>query len=418
MKSHFFLLPLLALAPVAASAQIKPTTAPPISVAPAAKILLDQATATYQGAKGIRFHLSVNENKIQRDNVVSFQKPNLLRVETSSASNSGRPSLVVFDGKSRFSVQGKTFGRQPVPAQIPVSESLGTVLNSGTGYLIVAMMEGRSPVVEIQNLLARNPKDVRMVVTLANPALIGGDVLRGVKIQLLPRAAKAGQGEASDIGLWFGADGLLRRVSTHDVTSGRTFISVEQISEQQLDPAFAPDTFKFNATGLQPDGRDTPPNKPAIAQPPAPDEDIYWDPRLKVGTQPFDFSANALDGTAITPAQYKGKVLLMDFWATWCGPCVASLPELQATYKKYHAQGLEVVGVSLDRQQSDLTTFIAARKMAWPQVFNPAQKTSVAKTYGVKAIPFFLIIGRNGKIAAVNPRDDLEGAVKKALAAS
>ena len=107
--------------------------------------------------------------------------------------------------------------------------------------------------------------------------------------------------------------------------------------------------------------------------------------------------------------------MLLDFWATWCPPCVAEMPNVQAVYEKYHAQGLEVVSVPLDRDLAALQGFVASRKIAWPQIFD--DKGAMAKIYGVRAIPFALLVGRDGKIAAVNVRgDDLEIAVKAALA--
>lgn len=183
-------------------------------------------------------------------------------------------------------------------------------------------------------------------------------------------------------------------------------ISRERVFNQQLNPTFPPDTFKFDPTGL------------TLASEPKPEQEPdYFDKRLVVGAQPFAFSAKALNGQTISPANYKGKVLLMDFWATWCGPCVASLPELQAAYKKYHAQGLEVVGISLDQDKSALTSFVKTNKMPWPQVFDgQGWKSAVPGVYGVRAIPFLLIVGRDGKIAAVNPRGKIDSAVKAALA--
>ena len=107
-------------------------------------------------------------------------------------------------------------------------------------------------------------------------------------------------------------------------------------------------------------------------------------------------------------------MLLLDFWATWCPPCVAEMPNLKEAYDKYHAQGLEIVGVSLDRDRAALQSFVKSRKLAWPQIFD--DKGAMAKIYGVRAIPFALLVGRDGKIAAVNLRgDDLEAAVKAAL---
>jgi peroxiredoxin len=97
---------------------------------------------------------------------------------------------------------------------------------------------------------------------------------------------------------------------------------------------------------------------------------------------------------------------------------VAELPNVVAAYNKFHAQGFDVLGVSLDRpgDEAKLRQFVRDKKMPWRQIY--AGGEGIARTYGVQAIPFTLLIGRDGRIAGVNLRgDDLEPAVKAALAA-
>ena len=147
----------------------------------------------------------------------------------------------------------------------------------------------------------------------------------------------------------------------------------------------------------------------------AADADIYWDASLVVGAQPPALTEQTLDAKPLSLADYKGKIVLLDFWATWCPPCRAEIPNLKANYEKYHAKGFDVVGVSLDRGDAELRKYIADNAMPWPQLFDA--KHPDAKTYGVQAIPFSLLIGKDGKIAAVNPRgEELEPAIKAALA--
>ncbi len=413
MKTHLLLLPLLVTAPVTALAQANTSSqaAPRVSIDPAGRALLDEATARYAAASGVRFDVSYNQGQTSIQSRVSFQKPNLLRVENTLSTRYDPTKACTFtlsDGRILYHVKDKTFERQGLPTK---KDQLWTVsLNNVTGFLMPVMLAGRSPLAAMEDLLKKAPfYNPRMILASTSETLVEGELLRGVKINLsFDAPSNHSPAPSTEIYFWFGADHLLRRVQMRDMSSGHDVLSREIISAQTLSPAFAPDTFQFNATGL----------RPTASQTENPDEQIYWDKRLQVGTQPFAFSTKSLDGQTISPANFKGKVLLLDFWATWCGPCVASLPDLQAAYKKYHAQGLEVVGISLDHDQSDLTSFIAARKMAWPQVFDSkAQGVRVSKIYGVQAIPFFLVIGRDGKIAAVNPRDDLDGAVKRALAA-
>ena len=160
------------------------------------------------------------------------------------------------------------------------------------------------------------------------------------------------------------------------------------------------------------------PGAVAVAYTP-PKPPVYFDPALKVGMEPFSLTGNDLAGKAVSLSEYKGKVLLLDFWATWCGPCVAELPNVQEAYKKYHEKGFEIVGISLDRatDKAKLETFIHEKGMPWRQIYDGKYWQSVnAVKYGVRAIPFTLLIGKSGKIAAVGARGEaLAPAIEAAL---
>jgi thiol-disulfide isomerase/thioredoxin len=138
---------------------------------------------------------------------------------------------------------------------------------------------------------------------------------------------------------------------------------------------------------------------------------------LAVGTPFPDFEEKDIDGKPLSISALKGKVVLVDFWATWCGPCVAELPNVLATYKKYHDKGLAIVGISLDQDKATLTSFIKERGMTWPQYFDGlVWSNKLAEKYGITSIPMTYLLGRDGKIIGENLRGDALGeAVGKAL---
>jgi len=131
----------------------------------------------------------------------------------------------------------------------------------------------------------------------------------------------------------------------------------------------------------------------------------------------MELAFTSLSGEEIDLAAMKDKVVLVDFWATWCGPCIAELPHLLDTYEKYHEKGFEIIGISLDDNQQTLETFIEERGMTWPQYFDGlGWGNELAQRFGIRGIPATFLVGKDGKIVASNLRgEELERQVAAGL---
>lgn len=128
---------------------------------------------------------------------------------------------------------------------------------------------------------------------------------------------------------------------------------------------------------------------------------------LRVRSVAPEIALPRLDGKVLTLSSLKGSLVLVDFWATWCAPCVQEQPELKKMYRKYDkevkAGKFEILGVSLDRKKENWEKGIARLKITWPQVSDLKYWSSpVADAYGVEGLPFNVLVDGDGKIAAIN----------------
>jgi len=138
--------------------------------------------------------------------------------------------------------------------------------------------------------------------------------------------------------------------------------------------------------------------------------------RQGILNKPLDIKFTDLDGKQIDLAKMKGKVVLVDFWATWCGPCMQEVPHIVAAYKKYHERGFEIIGISLDEEKDAVLATTKREGMTWPQYFDgKGWENSISSSYGIRSIPEMWLVDKKGNLVDTDAGDDLEEKIKKLL---
>jgi thiol-disulfide isomerase/thioredoxin len=122
----------------------------------------------------------------------------------------------------------------------------------------------------------------------------------------------------------------------------------------------------------------------------------------------MELEGETLSGEKFEWQSYRGKVVLVDFWASWCGPCRREIPNILERHKKYHEQGFVVVGVCLDTDRGKAEQYMADEKIPWPSLFakDAGWRHPMATKYNVTSIPTAILVDRDGNVVSMSARGD------------
>ena len=131
--------------------------------------------------------------------------------------------------------------------------------------------------------------------------------------------------------------------------------------------------------------------------------------RINLPGQEMELTGTLIDGELLDWSSYRGKVVLVDFWATWCGPCRAEVPNVLKLYHAYHEKGFDVLGISLDKTVEDAQSYLEQNEIPWATMFSGNEEERgwehpMARYYAVNGIPRAILLDREGKVVSMNAR--------------
>ncbi len=141
---------------------------------------------------------------------------------------------------------------------------------------------------------------------------------------------------------------------------------------------------------------------------------------IRIGMKAPDFNGTDFNGNPVYLSKYKGNIIVIDFWATWCDPCIQEFPEVKKMYRTFKNRGVQFIGVSLDDEIEDLKGFVGNMKVEWPQVFEGMRwKGRISKLYNVEKIPIMFVLDQEGRIQYIgNDKKKITQVISKLLSRS
>ena len=129
--------------------------------------------------------------------------------------------------------------------------------------------------------------------------------------------------------------------------------------------------------------------------------------RLSLVGKPFSISGTTIDGEPVAWSDYAGRTVLIEFWATWCGPCMDEMQNTLDCYDRFHDRGFDVIGVSTDVDTGRLRQFLTSADLPWSTIHSPtSEENNLSNQFGVLAIPCNILVGADGKVRSVSARGE------------
>jgi len=138
--------------------------------------------------------------------------------------------------------------------------------------------------------------------------------------------------------------------------------------------------------------------------------------RLSLVGKTIKVSGETVDGKPFDLATDKGKIVLLQFWATWCEPCRMETANIMKNYSIYHDRGFDVVGINVDKDRADLDKFLVKTDLPWKTLYDGEGKHSISSHYGIMSLPTSILVGRDGKVVSIRARGpELEKDLEKLI---